>query len=546
MFYAENDFNEIVNCNNCKKKYTDPRTLPCDEQICQSCITNLLSTENNGIECPYCSNFHQTPENGFPQNKLLLKLLQKKPNEVYRGKLVENLKSQLYTIENACISLCAEIKNSKNKIKTHCDEVKNLIEVEAESAHATINKIKAEQLKKVDDYEKESFKVGEQESYVYKHDISLLIKENKEFTQKWTDYLKEFKIDEQQLEAACEEATSHLNKIKREQKDIDKKIFNGKLIRFEASKKLEPSLFGSIYYEDLAYFKIKNNKLTVLDLETNLIDYPKNGSVYIDVFQNKSILLFYKSNNQNHNNFTLKLVDLESRFIQKMINFDFESSLKKFETIKNLIYIIGDFETLGDDVDFRNYANDPNNTLALNEQPRLWIKCFDENLNAIKEARLSYQAKHFKAYKDELFCVSELPGLKKTKYFLDIYDSNLNKLKTVGQPNESFPYYFGDTFIQFDVNQSFYFLLEFFQIKLMNRSDGLIARKLRFSTFNFYLHLEKNILSYNIREKKLFCYDLEGNKVFEEEINIEAKLISSKSDELIFYDANKTKLIFLS
>ena len=80
----------------------------------------------------------------------------------------------------------------------------------------------------------------------------------------------------------------------------------------------------------------------------------------------------------------------------------------------------------------------------------------------------------------------------------------------------------------------------------MNRSDGLIARKLPFSTFNFYLHLEKNILSYNIREKKLFCYDLEGNKVFEEEINIEAKLISSKNDELIFYDSNKTKLIFLS
>jgi hypothetical protein len=70
------------------------------------------------------------PENGFPKNKLLFKLLQKKPNEVYRGKLVENLRSQLDTIRNGCIKLGDEMKNSKNKIKEHCEKVKKLIEIE--------------------------------------------------------------------------------------------------------------------------------------------------------------------------------------------------------------------------------------------------------------------------------------------------------------------------------------------------------------------------------------------------------------------------------
>ena len=42
---------------------------------------------------------HTVPENGFTTNKLILKLLNEQPSEVYRGKNAEELKDTLKNIE---------------------------------------------------------------------------------------------------------------------------------------------------------------------------------------------------------------------------------------------------------------------------------------------------------------------------------------------------------------------------------------------------------------------------------------------------------------
>jgi len=100
MFYAEDDISELLNCPNCKKRYRDPRSLPCGETICDDCIEYLsISTgDSNTLNCPYCKETHRIPESGFA-NKLILKLIEKS-HEVYRSKEFDDLKPKLKIIDD--------------------------------------------------------------------------------------------------------------------------------------------------------------------------------------------------------------------------------------------------------------------------------------------------------------------------------------------------------------------------------------------------------------------------------------------------------------
>jgi len=98
MFYKEEDIKEIIICPACNIKYDDPRVLECGSSLCFTCISNIMNKEKNGIDCPLCKSFHETPKNGFIKNNLLASLTIKSPNDVYRGKLAEKFKTSLNDI----------------------------------------------------------------------------------------------------------------------------------------------------------------------------------------------------------------------------------------------------------------------------------------------------------------------------------------------------------------------------------------------------------------------------------------------------------------
>jgi Leucine-rich repeat (LRR) protein len=61
---------------------------------------------------------HTVPENGFTTNKLILKLLNEQPSEVYRGKNAEELKDTLKNIEGlAHLKKLAYLDLSNNLIE---------------------------------------------------------------------------------------------------------------------------------------------------------------------------------------------------------------------------------------------------------------------------------------------------------------------------------------------------------------------------------------------------------------------------------------------
>lgn len=120
MFYEQSQIRSNLVCRNCKQTYDEPKLLPCGETICNNCITLLIrknQEEKPCIKCVFCEDFHPVPENGFTTNKLILKLLNEQPSEVYRGKNAEELKDSLKNIENLANNIIEKLENGVDNVK---------------------------------------------------------------------------------------------------------------------------------------------------------------------------------------------------------------------------------------------------------------------------------------------------------------------------------------------------------------------------------------------------------------------------------------------
>ena len=120
MFYEEDEINSLLICKLCQQKLVDPRVLNCGNTVCHKCIIAIYDKQTNGFDCIFCFKFHIMPKIGFPVNEIILKLSDKKPKEVYRGEIYENLKHRLETIDLKCEKLQNDFNNIPKRIKEQC------------------------------------------------------------------------------------------------------------------------------------------------------------------------------------------------------------------------------------------------------------------------------------------------------------------------------------------------------------------------------------------------------------------------------------------
>lgn len=105
MFYKEEEIIEELHCPKCRRRFSDPRIIPCGQTYCQMCIRDLVEAyedkKRDTFKCPSCASKHPIPpETGFPPNLVAVRLLKKSSNEVYRSKNVERLKDVLNRIQH--------------------------------------------------------------------------------------------------------------------------------------------------------------------------------------------------------------------------------------------------------------------------------------------------------------------------------------------------------------------------------------------------------------------------------------------------------------
>jgi hypothetical protein len=250
MFFQEHDINELLNCQQCKKRFEDPRVLSCGESICSNCLVELIGQQSvnlkGKLKCCYCTKEHVVPEEGFPTSKHLEKLLTKRPNEIYRNEMVKDFKTLLKTIKVEIKNLDDILNGGIEKIKERCSLLKHKIQMKAESRVCQINKMSNEMQQEIDKYEIECIESFEKSAEIKKRVIKAT-SEGKSFYETSNKYLAQFEIDRQEVMRLIEKSKKTLNNYKTMEMDLQKVIFTTKYLEFEENEKqLDSSSIGWI------------------------------------------------------------------------------------------------------------------------------------------------------------------------------------------------------------------------------------------------------------------------------------------------------------
>ena len=134
LFYKENEISEDLTCPYCKNKYNDPRMVECCSSFCMPCIDLLMNQVGTGFNCPVCDDFHEKPPKGYLKNSNLAKICEKQAKPLSRGSLATSLKSQLNELKLKLDELLADERLGIDKIKIHCDLLRNQVQLASEQA----------------------------------------------------------------------------------------------------------------------------------------------------------------------------------------------------------------------------------------------------------------------------------------------------------------------------------------------------------------------------------------------------------------------------
>jgi hypothetical protein len=249
--------NSMLNCPKCQEKFVDPRIItPCVETLCINCIN--ASTHKNYLDCFFCKSKHDVPAEGFLSNKAILKLLQM---EVVSEDNNEELKKNLTKIGKLANELKEKIKNSNLIIQEHCELVKSDIDSMADMKIELINKMRAECLDKVENYEKRCVRNMEKEDLSRQ---SAYADEMFAFTQTCASSLDKSTattnghvngsnghgtVDEIVMQGYYKEAESHLANLKKEIKLLKSIQFKGKQLKFNKNKNRSFTSLGRLEYK---------------------------------------------------------------------------------------------------------------------------------------------------------------------------------------------------------------------------------------------------------------------------------------------------------
>lgn len=266
MFYEESKIVKLLLCQKCSKRYDEydePRILPCGKTLCSKCVQALV----NEFTCDLCSNGHLIPQNGFPINEIVLNLISEQPNEVYRSRESELLKTNLNQLESLATDVKFDLDNRGDKVKDHCIELKRQVQLATEQKIQEINEFNKKFLKEVDQYEKECIQKLANNNSEVNPAVESLMSEVKKFLVDKRLYLGRFQISEEEIFTSNEKANELKTHLEFYKMIIKRLTFNNKLLEFEANKnQLEEIHLGYLHFRPLdvnSMIKHKSDSITV-------------------------------------------------------------------------------------------------------------------------------------------------------------------------------------------------------------------------------------------------------------------------------------------
>jgi hypothetical protein len=529
MFYKEDDIKSIIICPACKIKYEDPRVLECGCSMCFTCISSFIIKEKNGINCPVCHNFHETPKNGFIKNNQLADLTIKTPNNVYRGRQTEDFKKTLDEILKRLNDLDQDIKLGHDNVKKYCLNLKSEVQLATELKIKEINELNKELIDEINQYEEECEKKFITEENV-RQELDKFTADMHSFYAKWTAYLSEYNLDESEIENAFKQAKINLKEIGNEKFELENRLYNFIKPRFEKnSSRIDKSFIGLVKTEKLnpsIHSVLK--KIKSINLKDKPSNYQPGRLIRLKYFSNGKILFAFSD---FKNSFAIvSVLDSQGNVLKQSNRTITKANPLSTITIQNIkidffeiiIYLCVSYFT----------------DLTVS---RVLISKLDESLNSLSETAIdNYRNISVSYFNGELFCFSVHQN-SQNNAFIFVYNKDLSSVKKIGQNNQALPFYIPATISKLDVNDTYFIYLNNKEIKLMNKTDGLVSKSFSINANDFSLYFEKTLLAYESNLSILNVYGIDGNKTeikCEDNIPKGFELLDCSNENLLFFDSN--------
>lgn len=487
MFYADNELEDITTCPRCGDRMGDPRILPCGNTICNDCIPS----DNKHYVCYICNNAHLVPKHGFTRNESVIRLLKKRPHEIYRSRKVEELKSLLTKLKRDSKALEDGIKNSESKIQEYLDFVRCDIDLAAETAIQSIQNKRDKLLKEIDDYQadKTNFKSLEQnESQKY----SITIEKMEEFVDKWQSYLRKFDIQENEIDTAIMDAKKQINVINRDYQEYQSSVFNNKIIQFKPEKSNE-NLPGSLKLSFLPGI-IDMSNLRECDLNPYINDSYK--AVDFDIFKDGRVLVVLEKKISNCIVFLIFNQDFRLISNKVMPNYKYLEDNESVGTIGNHIYCL----LLSTAV----------------SQTQVCLKIDSFSFNIEKQILIKEQI-------IDVSFNSKLMFLLTDNGKINIYDTDLKLLDNVGQSfDKSIEYYIPINTEYIFSNDDYLFIkTDTWDMLLLDSKDGKFVRQIKIDkkdNRDFVSITSESFIVY-IESSSLRFMSQDGNKIYDNSLD---------------------------
>jgi uncharacterized protein YoxC len=537
MFYQAEKIDSILICKICENKMVDPRILPCGKSVCHRCVDILADTDNNRIRCQSCAQIHEIPVGGFYINQLAQEMLECEANEVLQSNHIEEFKKFLGILNATKESIESTMECGDAKIRDHCDKVKNDMQLAIEQAHAKLDEFHKDFMDEIDSHEKEcqaKFKLIQQN----KVDIDKALNESNELLSKSNHLLKQFKIDQTELATLFESAQSLQTNLEQIKDEIQMKMFNGSLLKFEKQKSFDSNVIGKIVKQNIDLHFLENiENMRELDVCSKI---ECTSYFRIKPFKSNSFLLLYSEKNilnllcfvRDGNTLFEKKGLIKNEKIEEIIESYFAASKNN-----KIVYICTGEKHLEQTSEFYN------------------LRSFDENFNLLAEIKLDKEPKGFEVNGENLFLLTQ----NEKCFTISMYNHNLEIVQTFGQENSTLPFYFSRKIYLFLVSNQYFIFSETIhdrtknfchnRITIINRSNGLVEASFKIYEYvvgQMQFYLDKFLITFNDETCLLQCYNFKGDLLHEISLDekFEGSFISVINKELCFELNNNKILIF--
>ncbi|CAF0882673.1 unnamed protein product [Brachionus calyciflorus] len=306
---------DSILCPTCHEIFTDPIMLPCGETICSKCTPKVYTDK---IFCSFCHALHKIPENGFQNNKNLLKTL----NSIVSDDKIQELRDLKKNIEADFEEVKTKLESSDAKISDYCQRVINKIDLAAELKINEINKIRDEMIKQVLEYQSTCLAKIER----YKDKFDIFYTEN-----------EQSKNSFESPDPKLFEHDNYLNELKRlelirsniffEKSRLHNYIFDEKEIKYESKlTSIDPDILGRISLKFKKHLKCSNLiRKSLLDPEDS--EYEKSNIIVEKLNDQKLVISYFKTDIKVYNSLIYVFTNQPYKFQI------FDSDLNEIESI---------------------------------------------------------------------------------------------------------------------------------------------------------------------------------------------------------------------